>query len=214
MTPTPAQLRWTVENNTLKLADGTTWKLPKNLPEAIRDAIGSLPFDYFYLGNAAADAKEEARMVRRSIEPLRQEVRDWKMKYENIKNLDINSLDKIVAILSDDLELACNLLVRISIALGIQPGGEFYETIRALVEKYGIKMHYAKDYSYEDTTGVSVDRVALVAEDIGPARIEIRDGKTHLVAELPPGSYPLERDEDDPFDYTLSIWKDTDTDEA
>jgi hypothetical protein len=122
------------------------------------------------------------------------------MKYENIVNLDMNTQDKIIGILTEDLELACNLLIRISVALGIQPGGEFYNKIKSLVEKYGMKMHYAKDYKPEG---------AAIALDQGTATVEITDyGTVELKPVLPPGDYVIPGDEDDPFDYHVHVWED------
>jgi hypothetical protein len=62
--------------------------------------------------------------------------------------------EKALATLTYDLEAACNLLIRISVALGIQPGGDFYENIKDLVEKYGMEMRHATDYEYDPQMGI------------------------------------------------------------
>jgi hypothetical protein len=199
---TLATHRWTIQDRVLVLADGTEWKLPRRMPDNVLHEIARLPHDYIELGNFLTDLQETARLAERDAQTARDEVAGYKMKYDNIKNQDIESLDKIVAVLSDDLEQACNLLIRISVALGIQPGGEFYNTIRDLVEKYGMKMHYARDYKYEGTI------TALDEGGSAPVKIEINDqGKVDLISLLPPGEYDIEATDDDPFEYHIHVWE-------
>lgn len=178
---TLARLRWKIDGRTLTLADGTKCKLPRRTPEAVLRELARLPHDYLELGHRSADLHDDARLAERYLSAARGEAADWKMKYENIKGQDIESLDKITAILSDDLELACNLLIRISVALGIQPGGEFFNLIKNLVEKYGMTMHYAKDYNASGTP-------AEYILEQGPATVKIsQQGKVEVQPALPPG---------------------------
>lgn len=205
-----ARPRWTIawQSNILELADGTSWELPDDIPEAVLEALRTLPEDYIEMGNAYADEKLGDRATKRELDAARSEVADWKMKYENIRDQDINTLDKMVAVLSDDLEEACNLLIRISVALGIQPSGEFFDTIKRLVEKYGMTMHYAKDYRYEGTI--------TALHSTGPAQIIINDkGQVEVnpllemddIRDLPSGSYRMEGSDDDPFSYHIQSWE-------
>lgn len=200
---TLAKHRWIIEGNKLTLADGTEWKLPRKIPDAVKQELARLPYDYLELGNRCADLQDDARMARREADAVVGEAEGWKMKYENIVNLDVNTQDKIIGILTEDMELACNLLIRIAVALGIQPGGEFYNKIKNLVEKYGMKMQYAKDYTWEGT----VMPTAVPALDPGDVEgqgqlVFAEDGTASIHMKLPPGS------EDDPFEYHLHIWED------
>lgn len=174
MVANTAKVRWTINHGVLTLDDGTTWKLPKRfnkIPDNIRVALANLPFDYFELGNAAADMKLERDGALRQLEALQAELFQYRRADEDLKALDPEKTDKVLEIMVNDMEAALNLLVRISFLLGIQPQGELYENIKRLVEKYGMVMHTQTEYSYEN----------LVAPDVTPA-LAAAPGQPQLLA--------------------------------
>jgi hypothetical protein len=171
--PQLAQLRWVVDNDTLIFADGEQIKFPSWVPIDLIDRLAELPKDFYNLGNATADELDEARMARRVADT-------WKMRAEraeatlrDIRNNESN--ENILPVLMGDLETAINMIFRFAGMLGIQAGGELYDAINALANKY--KMHYTppKDYSYEGTVAPMLKVAGGMAKREFPILVQTND---------------------------------------
>jgi hypothetical protein len=178
--PHLASLRWTVDYDTLTFADGEKIKFPEWVPLELIARLGDLAQDFYRLGNAAAAEVDGARMARRDRD-------NWKMQAEraeatlrDIRNNDSN--ENILAILMGDLETAINMIFRFAGMLGIQTGGELYDAINALANKY--KMHYTppKDYSYEGMVAPTLASGAAggLSEREGRVLIDLTSGTPEI----------------------------------
>jgi hypothetical protein len=132
-----ATLRWTLEGRKLKLAGGDTYTFPKRTPKPILDALAALPQDYLELGNASADLSEDLRDKTREAEGWRMQFEDLMVK---IGSTDDKDPQRLLVILQKDLETALNLASRLIWSLGAQPGGGLYDSVNALMRKYGMAL--------------------------------------------------------------------------
>lgn len=160
--PHLAQLRWVVDYDTLTFADGEKIKFPEYVPLELIARLGDLAQDFFRLGHAAAGEADDARMARRDRDNWKLQAERAEATLRDIRNNDSN--ENILAILMGDLETAINLIFRFAGMLGIQAGGELYDAINALANKY--KMHYTppKDYSYEGMVAPNLSAAGGLAQ--------------------------------------------------
>lgn len=147
--------RWVVENHTLKFKDGTEFKLPSWTPPEVEEHLATLPADYVELGMAGSDLAVALAGATRQQLALEEELAALQAKVA--AGEDQTKAQAVMTILQMDLETALNMVRRFAFALGVQPGGDLYDEIQALLTKYKMFYQAPKDYSYEENVRPTLD---------------------------------------------------------
>lgn len=136
-----AKPRWTPQEDRKVVAHWRWFNLPDGRAfgvtakdDDILDMVQSLPFDYIELGDMAADLETDLRTSTRIIGAMTND----NLIREQRENLDPETVQTVVPILAADLETAINLIHRLSNALGVQPGGDIWDEIKRLSDKYNM----------------------------------------------------------------------------
>lgn len=166
------------ERHIFELQDGREFEIFSRDTELIK-IIEQLPLHYLELGNKAADMKSllsrSEREATARVKELEERLATWQQRFDALPESE-----KIIPILSSDLELALNMIIRFAQALGIHPRGELYNGINKLLSKYNMI------YKYQNN-GLRLDEAT---SDIITAKLNMETGKLGFT----PVSGPISED--------------------
>lgn len=103
------------------------------------DYVSTLPWDYYELGQNAADFKLERHIDKRESEARL----DDALAAVGIlqQRLEAASDESLIPILTADLEKALNFMMRFAQSLGMQAQGPLYDEMQSLLSKYKMTYH-------------------------------------------------------------------------